>query len=533
MKKFDGSKIKEWLQGLREKWNALARTTRVFISAAVILVLAVALVGTFVLNAARQSYRQIFPGMTSSEAVEVYSVLQQMGASPQIDGGQRVTVPADQWDALVFELNSRGYPKTTLSYDVFTNASGFTATEFEKRTALVYQAQERMQATLLRQDGVSDAVVTFSVAETSNYIWDQNNQAKSTANISVRMMPGRELTAQRVTAIKHLAATSVPKLDPEDVVVVDAATGVELLGTGQENDAETRERLLELEEYIAKIYEDKVRRLLTPTYGADGVTAVATVALDYDKIVTETKQFQPLEGGDGGGVRSHYEEAYTRSGSDTVGGLVGEENNDDVPQYPFDDGTGDGSMLDYSKLIDYDNSYVLTQMEKGQAIRAASIAVIVNDPQFTAEKEDTLVSLISKSVNISAENVVVTNLLVGEEQPTQPVISNGLTQRQILLLLIGAGILLLLILILVIILSLRGKKKKKVEAEQKAQEEAAEQQRLEMERAVAEHKKRLQDEALAAHKPEENAIVDEVREFAEANPEITASLIRSMMREEK
>ena len=43
----------------------------------------------------------------------------------------------------------------------------------------------------------------------------------------------------------------------------------------------------------------------------------------------------------------------------------------------------------------------------------------------------------------------------------------------------------------------------------------------------------LQEEAKASANPKENAITQEIREFAERNPEITANLIRSLMREDR
>ena len=46
-------------------------------------------------------------------------------------------------------------------------------------------------------------------------------------------------------------------------------------------------------------------------------------------------------------------------------------------------------------------------------------------------------------------------------------------------------------------------------------------------------KKKLQNEALAQAVTKESAVTDEVREFAHENPELTASLLRSLMREEK
>lgn len=524
--------VKDKLHSLWEKWKALSRRVRIAVVAAVSGILILALILTLILYAGKDKYRTIFPGMTSGEAVEVYNTLQEMGVPVEISSTQQVSVPANQWDALVFELNSRGYPRTALSYDTFSSASGFTSTEFEKRVALIQQAQDRAQQTLLRQTNVIDAVVTFWVPETSNYIWDQNNQQTSSANVSIRMRTGTELTAAQVQAIKHLVATTVPKLDPEDVVVVDQETGIELLGNTVMTTTEESERILEIQGLYAKQMEDKVRRLLTPRYGADGVTVVASVQLDYDKMVTETKEYQALPGGDGGGVRSHYEEASMQSGNSSVGGIVGEENNTDVPQYPYDDGSGYVGSSSSSRLIDYDNSYILTQIERGQAIRSASIAVIVNDNEFTEEKEDTLVALVSRAVNLSADNVIVTNLTVGT--PTAPAISNrwfGLTQTQLII--VGIILFLILLLVILIVVLLRRRKKKKEQAEELAAAQAAEQQRLEVERSVAERKRLLQEEALKNARPEENAIAEEIRQFAEQNPEITAELIRSMMKEEK
>lgn len=543
MKKFDTKRITEWFQKQGEKWLTLAKRTRVAVLIAVFVVLGTAIIGTVLLNRRSSGYKEIFPGMASGEAAEVYSTLQEMGATPQIDSRQRVYVPEDQWDALIFELNSRGYPKTTLTYDVFTSASGFTATEFEKRVALVHQAQDRMQDTLKRQPGVLDAVVTFYVPETSNFLWDQNNQQKSTANVSIMMDEDAELSAERVTAIKHMAATTVPKLDPEDVTVIDMATGVEMMGADQLSQTDTQARILDLQEQYAQRLEKKVRDLLRTTY-PEGVTAVATVQLNFDKLVTETKQYQALDGGDGGGVRKHYEEGWTRTGTDATGGLVGEENNTDVPQYPFDNDDGPTTTSDYNQLIDYDNSYILTQLESNPSLRSASVAVVVPDNQFTNQKQDTLENLVAMALNLDEDDVMVTNNALGgagdeDNEPNEPDTPSGnffdrLTQRQRLILLIAAGLLLLLIIIIILIVMLSGRKKRKADAEQRAMEQAALAQRAEMDRAIEEHKKKIQDEAMATvRKPEENAIAEEVRNFAEENPEVTASLIRAMMREEK
>ena len=79
---------------------------------------------------------------------------------------------------------------------------------------------------------------------------------------------------------------------------------------------------LEFEKQMQKDIEDNVKRLLAPIYGADGVTAVAKVKLDYDKMLTEQKELVPQD--DGNGVKTHLDENYSLNGNVPAAGIVGE-----------------------------------------------------------------------------------------------------------------------------------------------------------------------------------------------------------------
>lgn len=524
--KFD---FKEILEKIKEFWGKLADKTKKLILAGLGAFLLLILLITILINVFKGGYQVIFPGMSNEESRQVYATLQEMGVQPKIDDQGQVQVPSEMWDQLVFELNGKGYPKTTLSYDTFTSMNGFTATEFEKRTGLIFEAQDRAQKTLLRQTGVEDAVVTFTVPETSNYIWDQTNQQKSTASVSLRMKPGFELTPERVTATRNLAASSIPKLDAADVVVIDTATGIEMPGV---DDASAKGyysvQRLEYEQLIAKRIEDNVKRLLAGRYGTTGVTAVASVTLDYDKMMTETKQYQPANGTNGG-VMNHFEEDYSLNGSVSIGGIVGEENNTDAPPiYPNDDGSGNATATDYHKHIDYDISYIMTQIEKGEPIlQRATVAVIVDDPNFNIDVEETLIDLISKAVSITSDNISVTNLNFSDETKQT---NAGLSSRQRLLLILGLALLFVVLLLVAILIFLRTRKKK---AEEEAAGANPEDVGQSIEKEIEEHKRMLQSEALANSNQVENAITQEIREFAKENPEITAALLRSMLKEDQ
>ena len=212
-------------------------------------------------------------------------------------------------------------------------------------------------------------------------------------------------------------------------------------------------------------------------------------------------------------------------------GAGGEENNTDAPPiYPNDDGSGNASATDYHKHIDYDVSYIMTQIEKGEPLlQRATVAVIVDDPNFNIDVEETLVDLISKAVSITSDNISVTNLNFSTDN--QQVIGPGLSSRQRLLLILGLALLFVVLLLVAILVFLQMRKKKK------AAEEAAaanpEEVGQSIEKEIEEHKRMLQSEALANSNQVENAITQEIREFAKENPEITAALLRSMLKEDQ
>lgn len=527
--------LQDLWQKIKENWSKLTQKSKILVLSFGGGALALIVLATVLLNVSSGGYRVIFPGMSNEEAAQVYATLQEMNVQPQIDERGQVLVPKERWDQLVFDLNGKGFPKSTLSYDTFSNASGFTSTEFEKKTALIYQAQERAQQTLLRQNGVEDAVVTFSVPSTSNYIWDQTNQQVSSGNATIKMRSGHELTPELVTSVKHLLATSIPNLEPENVVVIDGATGIEMPGVDDASGAGYYSvQRLDYEAQIARRIEDNVKRLLAGRYGADGVTAVATVTLDYDKLLSETKTYQSSGGGNTG-VISHLDEQYSVGGTVPVQGIVGEENNTDYPPiYPNDNGNGDGSITDYARNVDYDVSYIMTQIEKGEPVlQRATVAVIVDDPNFNIDVEETLIDLISKAVNISSDNIRVTNLNLGQVVATSA--PTGFTTRQRLLLILGVVLLLVVAILVVAILLIRGRKKDEAVIDEEEEEELGNVPTQEdINKEIEEHKRMLQSEAMknSGDTQKESAITEEIRNFAKENPEITASLLRTMLREE-
>ena len=525
-----GEQIKAAFSNIKEYWEKQTPKTKkiVMIAAAGILVLAVVL--TIALNAYNGGYTVLYEGIDSKESQELYATLQNMNVPAQINSKGEVMVPKAEADKLLLELSALGYPQTALSYNIFSSNTGFTTTEFEKKQYLLFDLQDRIQNTLMKLDGVKNAVVTLDVPQESNYVWESND-TKSSAAVLLTLYPGYRLSGEKVSAIKNLVAAAVPQMEAANVTVVDSSTGIEMKATeetGVDSELGYNLQRLGFEYEVEKRLEEKVLNLLTMGYGPDKVRVSATVVIDYDKMITEEMKYIPED--NGLGVKGSIDESYTMDSSKLSSGIVGEENNTDVPIYVDTDNDGNPEYINHTRSVEYLVSYIKRQIEKDAAeLKEASIAVVVNDPNLTAQKKEYLIETVSKAVNVDPSNISVNNFeIVQETAPTFNVVE--FITSSPLYMGIAAGVVALIIIILLLIF-----RKKEPDEDEEALEGAEGKEGLTLlsVQSDMEERKRKILETAKLNTKKEDAITNEIREFSATNPEITASLIRSWLKEDE
>ncbi len=520
-------KIKQSIVQIKNYFIAWPKAKRIRAGVIAGLIVLAAIALTVWLNHGRSGYRVLYQDLSAEEAGEVYRTLQELGGKPQLNAQGEVMVPSAEYDVWLLQLAAKGYPQTALPYDVFASHAGMTATEAESEQWLLYQLQDRIQATLQHMEGVSGADVTINMPESSDYIWEQaEGGKKASAGILLNLKRNVELTPLQVTAIKNLVASSVPQMEPADVTVVDAATSLELSGTadGGTGPMASGQNLL-LEQQGQQQIEDNIVRVLTPRYGHNGVVAAAKVTLDYDAMMTEKMELieRPENGG---GYVTQFQEGYGINGSVAAGGLVGEEDNTDIPNYAYRAPNTANGMTDYSRKVDYDYGYIKTQVEKGNAILSrATVSVMVDEETMSEARRAELVSLISNSADIDPLFITVSSFHAAAAAPEDEAPQGEDTAPTVpLWVLIAAGAALLLVVLAVIVALLVRRRKRRLAALALADEAAADQ-------SLASRIESYQEQ-LEAPSDEEEAVLQEVRDFAKTNPEITANLLRSWLKEE-
>lgn len=525
--------IKRALASIKEYWVQLApaRKKLFAIIAGVLLAFAVGI--TVFLNFNGGSYVRLYENMASAESTEVYNALLSLNIPARMANGE-VEIPRESKEYAKAQLAMQNIPKTTLSYDIFNGAGGLTTTDFEKRQLLVQQLQNRLQDTIRQYEGIKNAYVTLSIAQESNRVWETTT-SRSTGSVSVVLQPGYSLSRDQVSGIKYLVASSVGStMTVGDVKVIDAATSISLKSRedADMSSADIGLERLGFEERIESRLVEKALNVLTIAYAPEDIRVSATVALDYNKMLTESKQYSPSsDSRNNSGVLSHEEQSHVSDGSGITGGVVGEENNTDTPVYVDQNNDGTIDYINSTSSRDYAVSYITQQIEKDQAeLISASLAITIKG-EVDDLTRSSIIENVSKATNIQEANISVQNFVVDaghvttDAKPSPGLLDDPL----IVIILAAAGLLLLIILIVIIILSGRRKKKRRKGADgsDKATPEPI---GLDLQRDLEARKRMLLEGAELSK--QENAITDEMKNFARDNPEITANILRTWLKED-
>lgn len=538
-----GDQIKQTFQKLKAFWTALSpKIKKLCIFGFIgLLVLAVAL--TVFLNVKAGKYTVLFPNLESGKVQETMQTVQEMGYQVRLNGEGRLEVRSDEYDDIVARVATEYFPKSTLGYERYDLASGLTATDADKRQYQVQDAQDRLQAIIRRLGGVENVAVMLNLPETNVKIWEKT-QPKGSASVTLTLQEDVKFTPQQVSSVKWLVAISVPGIQPEDVVVIDARTSLTLKGV-DDQDPDSMDSMMQRMEFETRLeekLEEKARQVLSVIFRPEDIRVAATVRLDYDKIKTEEMNYKAAETStNNSGVLQHADQSAASGTSAPAQGVPGEDpNTDALPQY-VNNQTDGGGYSESDSSFDYLVPYEMKQIEKDPAkYTDATISVTLNatPDMLPEETRESIVQSVAMATHIPTENISVANYSMEEAIPTPPEKSafEQFIENPMNLIMVGAGFLVFLLL-LIIILVLVGRARKKKQQEEVLEAATADVIELQeeddtefnLQQELEERKRQLRE---SSAKTADEAIADEVREFAKSNPEITANLLRAWMKEE-
>ena len=168
----------------------------------------------------KPSYQPLFTNLQASDAGAITQQLASQKIPYQLaDGGSTVLVPAADVDQERIALAQQGLPQAGNVGFSNLEKSGITTSEFVQQVEYQQALEGQLEQTISSIQGVQSAQVNLVVPQQSDFA--VGTQQATTASILVNLSPGTALSSGQVSAIVHLAASSVPGLSSSDVTVVD------------------------------------------------------------------------------------------------------------------------------------------------------------------------------------------------------------------------------------------------------------------------------------------------------------------------
>jgi flagellar M-ring protein FliF len=168
----------------------------------------------------KPTYQPLFTNLQSSDAGAITQQLTSQKVPYQLaDGGSSILVPAADVDQERIALAQQGLPQAGNVGFSNLEKSGITTSEFVQQVEYQQALEGQLEQTISSIQGVQSAQVNLVVPQQSDFA--VGTQQATTASILVNLAPGTVLSSGQVSAVVHLAASSVPGLSSSDVTVVD------------------------------------------------------------------------------------------------------------------------------------------------------------------------------------------------------------------------------------------------------------------------------------------------------------------------
>ncbi len=540
------------LEKVKSVLGALNRKTKILIASAAIVALAL-IIGLVAYSSTKKAsdYTTLFSELNTDEATTILGKLDEYGAPYRYKGNGTIEVLTEQEPQLKAKLLQEGYPKSGFTYDIFKENVSMMTTDFEKQQFVLYELQDRMQATLRCFENVTQAVVNITPAEDNSYVLNTKELEPAKASVTLTLKEGETLKNSQVIAIQNLVSRSVRGLLPENVTILDSDMNYySAEDTGDAAQDKATQLKLETERKVEAATRRKVLDVLEGFYGQGNVRVSVKSTVDVKRTMQEATTYTTPEGaapgtGIPGQIAKNQEVLRPTAEANAAGGVVGTQSNADINTYVSQNngtvGANDTLVSDKTQT-----NFNLNTMKEQNEIYAPkvtdlTVAVSINSDGYGSLTQPQIVELVARAAGIAPENeqtkisVAASRFFDWTPDDPEPDGNSFLEWAQSTVFgipmwaIAGAAFALFLLLVIVISLIVRRRRKKRRML-------AAEEQ-LELDRATVEaelaHQQEMADmqkDLLNIQNEKSMALKENIRKFSEESPEVAADLLSNWLR---
>ncbi len=420
-----------------QTWREMSWGRRVSLMS--LLAMTVALAVAVMLWASAPEYKPLFIDLNDAQAGEILTALDRMQADYKIDKRHgSILVPAGQVHELRLRLAAQGLPhQDENGYEILEKEPGFGTSRALEKARFQHALEGEIARSIMVLQGVKAARVHLALPRQSVFV---RQRKPPSASVLLQLMPGHTVDLQQVQAIVHLVSSSVPRLDPERVTVVDQYGHLLTDRDRDKDEMSLTDKQFEYKKKVEDHLAGRIETLLLPMVGRDGFRAQVSADIDFTAVERTEELYNP----DLPALRSEQEEQKTER-SASAQGVPGALTNQPpaagtAPQVANVAGTQaseDFVETQKKRVRNYELDHTINHIRQANGeIRRLTVAVAVDDvtvPQpdgsvvsrpYTQEELNSLTALVKQAVGFDAsrgDRVTVTNVAFhGDDEIVMP-----------------------------------------------------------------------------------------------------------------
>ncbi|HLU18560.1 MAG TPA: flagellar basal-body MS-ring/collar protein FliF [Pusillimonas sp.] len=244
-------------------------------------------------------YSVLFSNVEDRDGGAIVAALGQMNIPYRMsDSGSAILVPKDRVHETRLQLASQGLPKSgSVGFELLDNTR-FGASQFTEQVTYQRALEGELSNSIASLHAVQQARVHLAIPRESLFVRERQ---EPTASVLLNLYPGRTLTDAQVAAIGWLVSSSVPRLNAENVSVVDQNGRLLSAPSGEAGAEGTRRNFInDLEQRTVQ----RILTLVTPLVGAGNVRAQASADVDFSQREQTSEVYRPNQEPGQAAVRS-------------------------------------------------------------------------------------------------------------------------------------------------------------------------------------------------------------------------------------
>ncbi len=224
----------------------------------------------------------LYKNLTPEDAGQIVAILRDKKIDYKLShDGDTIQIPRERIYEVRLDLASQGLPRGGTGFEVFDNAK-LGMTEFVQNINYQRALQGELSRTINGLNEVESSRVHIVMSQQSLFVEDEE---PASASVILKLRHGRWLSDEQIQGVVHLVSSSVPRLQPQNVTIVDN-NGKMLAGL---DDRPTAAKLsadhLEFQHRKEKSLEKRITSMLEKVLGQG--KAIVRVACDLDFIQQE------------------------------------------------------------------------------------------------------------------------------------------------------------------------------------------------------------------------------------------------------